>query len=156
MDFNITFNRKIVNKIKIGIFTFYLENGGRSRITSFLLNYLNKVNFFNLYLFTNKNKGKTEYFINENIKRILINDFNITVLIKNIIKKRINMFIYQFSDSSSIKLLNGLSNTIYSMVIWLYNLLKLYIININLSFFGFIRIIHNLNLFTKYIKRQNI
>ena len=127
MDFNITFNRKIVNKIKIGIFTFYLENGGRSRITSFLLNYLNKVNFFNLYLFTNKNKGKTEYFINENIKRILINDFNITILIKNIIKKRINIFIYQFSDSSSIKLLNGLSNIkiIYyqhqSIFFWIYS-----------------------------------
>ncbi len=110
MNFNITFSHKIINKIKIGTFTYYLENGGRSRITSFLLNYLNRINFFKLYLFTVKNKDKNEYLIEENIKRILINDFNINILIKNIVKKKINIFIYQFSDSNEIKIFNELKN----------------------------------------------
>ena len=69
MNYNISY--KTIKKIKIGTFTYFLENGGRSRITSFLLNYLNKEKIFNLYLFTIKNKNDNEYLIEENIKRIL-------------------------------------------------------------------------------------
>ena len=110
MNFNITLSYTLINKIKIGTFTYYLENGGRSRITSFLFNYLSKVRFFNLYLFTIKEKDDNEYFLEKNINRILIKDFTINSLIKYIIKKRINIFIYQFSDSNEIKELNKLKN----------------------------------------------
>ena len=36
---NIIDHHKIINKLRVGIFSYYLENGGRARVTSFLLNY---------------------------------------------------------------------------------------------------------------------
>lgn len=110
MNINMTFNNKLINKIKIGTFTYYLENGGRSRITTFLFNYLYKINIFNLYLFTIKIKDHNEYFIENKINRILINDSKKNRLIKLIIKKRLNIFIYQLSYSKEINALNKLKN----------------------------------------------
>ena len=127
MNFNITLNNKKINKIKIGTFTYYLENGGRSRITTFLLNYLYKSKFFNLYLFTSKKKDNNEYFIEKNINRILIYDYTINNLIKYILKKRIHIFIYQFSYSNEINALNQLKKVkiiIYlhqSIFYWIYS-----------------------------------
>ena len=86
---NITFQNKIKKKIKIGTFTIGLKNGGRARITSLLLNYLNKINIFDIYLLTLKVKEIDEYIINQkNIKRILIKIYNIENLIKEIKKKK--------------------------------------------------------------------
>ena len=122
-----SYHYKILNKIKIGTFTYYLENGGRARITSLLLNYLYKIKIFNIFLFTIKNKDNKEYLINEKINRVLINNFTINKLIKIILKKRINIFIYQFSNSNEIKELNKLKNIkvlIYlhqSIFFWIYN-----------------------------------
>ena len=110
MNFNITLSYTLINKIKIGTFTYYLENGGRSRITSFLFNYLSKVTIFKLYLFTIKKRDDSEYYLEKNIKRILLNDFTINNIIKYIIKKQINIYIYQYSDSNEIKELNKLKN----------------------------------------------
>ena len=110
LNLNLSYQYKIKNKIKIATFTYYLENGGRARITSFLFNYLYKIKIFNLFLFTIKKKDDNEYFIQEKINRILINNFTIIKLIKFILKKRINIFIYQFSYSNEIKLLNKLKN----------------------------------------------
>ena len=89
-EINITFQNKIKNKIKFGIFTIGLKNGGRARITTLLLNYLNKINIFDIYLLTLKVKENDEYIINsKNIKRILIKKYNILNLIKETKKKRL-------------------------------------------------------------------
>ena len=42
LNLNLFYQYKIKNKIKIATFTYYLENGGRARITSLLLNILFK------------------------------------------------------------------------------------------------------------------
>ena len=126
-NLNLSYHYKIMNKIKISTFTYYLENGGRARITSLLLNYLYKIKIFNIFLFTIKNKNNKEYLINEKINRILINNFTINKLIKTILKKRINIFIYQFSYINEIKELNKLKNInvlVYlhqSIFFWIYN-----------------------------------
>jgi hypothetical protein len=105
-----SFNCKIKYKIKIATYTYFLENGGRARITSFLFNYLQKYKIFSLYLFTNKIKTDNEYLIHENIKRILIKNYTINNLIRIILKKRINIFIYQFSEKDEINALDKLKN----------------------------------------------
>ena len=110
LNLNLFYQYKIKNKIKIATFTYYLENGGRARITSLLFNYLYNIKIFNLFLFTIRNKDDNEYFIQAKINRILINNFTIIKLIKFILKKRINIFIYQFSYSNEINLLNKLKN----------------------------------------------
>ena len=108
---NITFQNKIKKKIKIGTFTIGLKNGGRARITSLLLNYLNKINIFDIYLLTLKVKEIDEYIINQkNIKRILIKIYNIENLIKEIKKKKINILIYQLSNRKEISFLNKIKN----------------------------------------------
>ena len=88
---NLTFENKIKTKIKIGIFTVGLKNGGRARITSQLIKYLTKIKIFEIYLFTQKIKEENEYINQEICKRILINNYNIYKLI-NEIKKKIRYF----------------------------------------------------------------
>ena len=105
---DLSYHKKIKNRLKIGTFSFYLENGGRSRITSFLFNYLSTIAIFDLYLFTIKIKNKNEYLFNKNITRILINSYTTKNLIKKIRKKRIDVFIYQFSDYNEINIFNNL------------------------------------------------
>ena len=90
---NISFiDKSIINKLKIGIYSYYLRNGGRARITSLLLNYLYKINIFSLYLFTRKvDSGKeSEYYIKNDIFRINIRNISIKKLIKEIMKKKID------------------------------------------------------------------
>ena len=127
---NLSFNdKKINNKIKIGIYSYYLRNGGRARITSLLLNYLYKVNIFNLYLFTRKTdfEKESEYYIENNIIRKNIRNFTIAKLIKEIKKNKIDILIFQNSNSKDIQLLSNLNNikTIFyqhqSIFFWLYN-----------------------------------
>ena len=109
-NLNSSFNFKIKYKIKISTYTCFLENGERARITSFLFNYLQNIKIFSLYLFTNKIKTDNEYLIHENIKRILIKKYTINNLIRKILKKRINIFIYQFSQNHEINALDKLKN----------------------------------------------
>ena len=78
---NSTFYSFINNEIKIGIYSYYLKNGGRARITSILLNYFSNIKIFKVYLLTNSNKDENEYKIKENIKRISMNKFQINNLI---------------------------------------------------------------------------
>ena len=105
---NISFNNKIKNKIKVGIFAFGLKNGGRARITSLLLKYLIKIKVFDMHLFTQKIKETDEYINPENTKRILINNYKIMNLIKENKKKKIDILIYQLSNNSEIQILNKL------------------------------------------------
>ena len=126
---NLSFNnKKIINKIKIGIYSYYLRNGGRARITSLLLNCLYKIKIFRLYLFTKKldSEKESEYYIENDISRINIRYSAIKNIIKETRKKRIDIFIFQNSNSTEIKFLNNLNNikTIFyqhqSLFFWIY------------------------------------
>jgi len=126
---SLSFNNKIIiNKIKVGIYSYYLSNGGRARITSLLLNYLYKINIFRLYLFTRKvdSEKESEYYIKNEISRINIRYTTMKKIIKEIRKKKIDIFIFQNSNSTEIKLLNNLINikTIFyqhqSLFFWIY------------------------------------
>lgn len=118
-----------MNKIRVGVYSYYLRNGGRARITSLLLNYLYKINIFNLYLFT-RDLGfdkEAEYFIENNIVRISIKNSTIEKLIKEIRKKKLDILIFQNSNSKDIRMLSNLTDikTIFyqhqSFFYWLYN-----------------------------------
>lgn len=61
---NLFFNNKIDNNLKIAVYSYCIKNGGRARMTTLLINYLNKINFFNIYLFTRKKKEDNEYIVN--------------------------------------------------------------------------------------------
>ena len=104
------YDKKIMNKIRIGVFSYYLRNGGRARITSLLLNYLYRINIFNLYLFTTDLgfEKESEYYIESNIIRTNMKNYTITNLIKEVRKKKIDILIYQYSNSKSIKMLSNL------------------------------------------------
>ena len=124
--FNITENHKIINKLKLGTFIYFLENGGRARVTSFLFNYLCQIKIFDLHLFCNKKKGNNEYFFNEKINRHLIKNYTINNLIKAIKKNKINIYICQISNNNEINIFNNLKNikVIYilhqSLFFWIY------------------------------------
>ena len=93
-----------VNKIRIGIFSVSLKNGGCERQTSLILNYFNKVKIFNLFLFTVKDKEENEYLIDKKIERIIVKK-NLIELLK---KKNIDILIYQLYNFNEIKKLNKL------------------------------------------------
>ena len=107
-ELNLSFHNKIFSKIKIGIFTIGLKNGGRARITSQLLKFLNKITFFDIFLFTQKNKEEDEYINQKESKRILIKSYNINKIINEIKKKKINILIYQLSNLTEINILNNI------------------------------------------------
>lgn len=105
-NLNLTFYQKLKKKIRIGIYTFCIKNGGRARLTTILINYLYKVKILRIYLFTRINKEENEYKIPENIKRIIINNN----LIRMIIKNKIDILIYQLNYYDEINLLNKIKN----------------------------------------------
>jgi glycosyltransferase involved in cell wall biosynthesis len=117
-----------MNKIRIGVFSYYLRNGGRARITSLLLNYLYRIKIFNLYLFTTDLgfEKESEYYIESNIIRTNMKNYTITNLIKEVRKKKIDILIFQNSNSKDIKMLSNLTDikTIFyqhqSFFYWLY------------------------------------
>ena len=110
-DLKLSFFNNITNKIRIGIYSYYLKNGGRARITSILINFFFKYKIFNIFLLTNKNKENDEYIIQKNIKRINIKNIEIKYLIKMINKKKLDILIYPYSYSEQINILNNLKNT---------------------------------------------
>ena len=62
-------NRKMnKNKIRIGITANSIKNGGAERQTSLILHYFSKIEIFDLFLFTKKEKEENEYKININTK----------------------------------------------------------------------------------------
>jgi hypothetical protein len=125
-NLNLIFNNIITTKIRIGIYIYSLKNGGTQRITSLLLNYFYKFNLFDLFLFTQKKKEENEYFIPQSIKRSFIKDCKMTILIKEIKKKKINILIYQFPNYNGINILNKPKNVKiiffqhYSLFYWIY------------------------------------
>lgn len=103
-EFNLFFHKKLKKKINLGIYAYRIKDGGRARITALLMNYLNNIKIFNLYLFTILNKEDNEYKIPDNIKRDVIKNN----LINKIIKKKIQILIYQLESPEEINLLNNI------------------------------------------------
>jgi hypothetical protein len=102
---NMTFYNKINNKIKVGIYGHCIKNGGRARITALLINYLSPIKIFDIHLFTRKIEDD-EYKIPQNIKRIIINND----LVKLVIKNNIDVLIYQLDYINEIEALNKMNN----------------------------------------------
>ena len=102
--FNLKFDKNVKKKINIGIYAFGIKNGGRARSTSLLINNIDKLQIFNIFLFTKRGKEKDEYQLPNNLKRITIkND-----LIKQIKKNKLEILIYQLSIHEEIEKLNNL------------------------------------------------
>ena len=47
-NLNLSFNNKLTKKLKIGVYSYSIKNGGRARMTASLINYLYKVKIFNI------------------------------------------------------------------------------------------------------------
>ena len=109
-NLNLKFDSKIKKKLRIGIYTYCLKNGGLQRLTSLMLKYFNQIKIFDIYLFTQKNKEDNEYKIPENVKREVIKNRLITNLIKKIFKNKIDILIYNFYFVNEINILNNLNN----------------------------------------------
>ena len=141
---NLTFQEMLKKTIRIGIYTQYLRNGGRARITSLLLTvwifhktnflkafkklkYFCRVEIFDIYLLINKKNSENEYKIPKGVKRILIKKINsIYYLFKEIKKKKLDILIYQLSIIEEINKLNNLKKKIIfyqhqSLFYWIYS-----------------------------------
>ena len=103
-------NKKIKKKIKIGIYTLGLSDAGMQRSTSLMINSFYKIKIFDIYLFTINNKEENEYLIPKYIKRFVIKNYDINILIKQIKKNMIDILIYQFPLYDQMKKLNNLKN----------------------------------------------
>jgi glycosyltransferase involved in cell wall biosynthesis len=105
LNLNLTFYNinKRNNKINIAIYAFSIKNGGRSRITALLINYLYRINIFKIFLFTLKIIEEDEYIIPVDIKRFQITNH----LIKIINKNKIDILIYELDEIKEIIILNN-------------------------------------------------
>ncbi len=105
---NLTFSNinKNKKKLNLAIYTLRMKDGGRARITSILIKYLNKINIINIFLFTNYSIEEDEYKIPNNIKRITIKNN----LIKIINKNKIDILIYELDNIEEIIKLNNFKN----------------------------------------------
>ena len=109
-EINLKFNHKIKNKIKIGIYTYSLKDGGLQRLTSLILKYFEKIKIYEIYLFTKVKKQKDEYPISNNITRIVITNPEIFNLINQTIINKIDILVYNFYNATEINMLNNLKN----------------------------------------------
>ena len=129
----ILINYDIISKrnknIRVGIYTYSLKGGGTERMTALFLNYISTQSTFQLFLFSQKYKEKNEYIIPNTIKRIVIIGTGLIStrkLKRQLKKKNVDIFIYQFPDGNEIRMLNNLKNIkiiIYShfcFLSWLY------------------------------------
>ena len=107
-NFDYLINKTNISNIRIGILSSSIKNGGVERQTTMILNYLNKVKIFELFLFTIKDKEKDEYLIDDNIERIVIKEEE---LIKELKKKKLDIFIYQFYKIEQMNELKKLKKT---------------------------------------------
>lgn len=101
---NLSYNKKIKNKIRIAIYGYCIINGGRARVTSLLASYFYKVPIFKIFLFTVLKREAGEYIIPNDIKRFVIKNNLIQTLKKN----KIDIIIYELDNLQEIELLNNL------------------------------------------------
>ena len=126
LDLNLTFGNYLKNKINIAIYYNAIKNGGVERLTALLLNYLNNIKIFNLFLFTIQQKEENEYSIPITVKRIIVNSKKKNELIKILNREKIDILIYHFYNDLEIEKLNHLKKTksiIYNnscFLIWIY------------------------------------
>ena len=106
MDLNLNLFQNLNNKINLGIYSFGMKNGGRARLTSILINYLNNFKVFKICLLTILNKQDKEYLIPEDIKRMVIKN-NLKYLNKIISKNKIDILIYNLNNDREIHFLNS-------------------------------------------------
>ena len=86
------FYEKSLNKtINIGLVSNSLKNGGRERSASLICNHFSKIKKFKLFLFTLREKENNEFYINENIERIVVKQNLITVINQT----KIDILLYQ-------------------------------------------------------------
>ncbi len=90
-DINLHFKNKIKKKIKIGILTYSLKNGGLQRLTSLIIKFFEEMKIYEIYLFTKLGKEKNEYIIPDNIPRIVLSEPRITNLINQIYINKIDI-----------------------------------------------------------------
>ena len=107
-ELNLTENVILENPIKLAIYTYSLKGGGTERVTSLFVNFISKIDFFNIYLFSQKPKEDNEFKIPQNINRIFVKYEYLGNLIKALIKKKIDVLIYQFPKGNEISILNQL------------------------------------------------
>ena len=117
------YNKTLNKKIRIGIVSSSIKNGGIERSTSLILNYFNKVKIFKLFLFTRKEKQYNEYFIDNNIKRIIYKN-NLTGFLQ---QQKIDILLYQLYNYKEINILKTIKNLKLILInnscffIWIYN-----------------------------------
>ena len=109
-DLNLSFNDKLNKKIRIGIYTTGLSGAGLQRSTSLIVNNFNQIKIFDIILFTVNKHEENEYIIPKDIKRIIIQHYNLDTLIKEASKRMIDILIYQFPVYEQIERLNKLKN----------------------------------------------
>jgi glycosyltransferase involved in cell wall biosynthesis len=125
-DLNLTFHKKLDNKINIAIYYNSIKNGGIERLIALLLYYLSSIDIFNTFLLTRQHKEKNEYSIPKKTQRIMVNHRRRNDIIKILKREKIDILIYHFYDELEIKTLNNLKNTktIYynhsCALIWIY------------------------------------
>ena len=109
-DLNLSFICKLDKKIRIGIYTIGLSGAGLQRSTSLMVNNLYQIKLFDIILFTVNKQEENEYIIPKDIKRIIIQYYNLDTLIKEASKRMIDILIYQFPVYEQIERLNKLKN----------------------------------------------
>ena len=107
---NFPSNDKLNKKIRIGIYTTGLSGAGLQRSTSLMVNNFYQIRLFEIFLFTVNKHEENEYNIPKNIKRIIIQHYNLDTLIKEAGKRMIDILIYQFPVYEQIERLNKLKN----------------------------------------------
>jgi glycosyltransferase involved in cell wall biosynthesis len=107
---NLSFNDKLNKKIRIGIYTTGLSGAGLQRSTSLMVNNFYKIKLFDIILFTVNKHEENEYIIPKDIKRIIIQHYNLDTLIKEAGKRMIDILIYQLPVYEQIERLNKLKN----------------------------------------------
>jgi glycosyltransferase involved in cell wall biosynthesis len=101
------FYENSLNKtINIGLVSRSIKNGGAERSASLICHYFNKIRIFKLFLFTLQDKQKNEFYIDENIERIVVKQD----LIKVINQTKIDILLYQLYDDREIYELNKLKH----------------------------------------------
>ena len=100
------YENSLNKKINIGLFAKSLKNGGAERSTSLICYYFNKVQIFKLFVFTLENKQNNEFFLDDNIERIIIKN-NFVELIN---QKKIDILLYQLYNYRQIYELSKIKN----------------------------------------------
>ena len=109
------------------------------------LKYLNKINIFNLYLFT-QIRNQNEYKIPENINRRIIKYGLLKNLIKESKKNRVDILVYQFYNHDEIKYLNKI--TIFKTIFYNHSCFLYWIY---IDFFSYFSTLYNDYRNSKYV-----